>query len=94
MSLISLFHFQIQEPTSRSTAMRAFVFLAKFAEIFVITKYLTQEVNDNLNVCMDERSSCDQKVMTLLPSMKKCPMQFYQGFVHFRQVTIILLSLG
>ena len=30
--LISLFYVQIQEPTSRSTTMRAFVFLAKFAE--------------------------------------------------------------
>ena len=32
--LISLFHLQIQEPTSMSTSMRAFVFLAKFAEFY------------------------------------------------------------
>ena len=32
--LISLFHVQIQEPTSRSTTIRAFVFLAKFAEFY------------------------------------------------------------
>ena len=32
--LISLFHVQIQEPTSRSTTTRAFVFLAKFAEFY------------------------------------------------------------
>ena len=32
--LISLFHVQIQEPTSKSTTMRAFVFLAKFAEFY------------------------------------------------------------
>ena len=32
--LISLFHVQIQEPTSRSTTMRAFAFLAKFAEFY------------------------------------------------------------
>ena len=32
--LISLFQVQIQEPTSRSTTTRAFVFHAKFAEFF------------------------------------------------------------
>ena len=34
LDLISLFHVQIQEPTSKSTTMRAFVFLAKFAEFY------------------------------------------------------------
>ena len=32
--IITLFHVQIQEPTSRSTTMRAFAFLAKFAEFY------------------------------------------------------------
>ena len=32
--LISLFHVQIQEPASRSTTTRAFVFLPKFAEFY------------------------------------------------------------
>ena len=32
--LISLFHMQIQEPTSSSTTTTAFVFLAKFAEFY------------------------------------------------------------
>ena len=32
--LISLFQVQIQEPTSRSTTTRAFVFHAKFAEFY------------------------------------------------------------
>ena len=32
--------------------MRAFVFFGKF----IIAKYLKQEVNDDLSVCMDERS--------------------------------------
>ena len=41
--LISLSHVQIKEPTSRSATMRAFVFLAK---------YLKQEVDDDLSVCM------------------------------------------
>ena len=32
--LISLFHVDIQEPTSRSTTTTAFFFLAKFAEFY------------------------------------------------------------
>ena len=32
--LISLFYVQMQEPTSRSTTMRALVFLAKLAESY------------------------------------------------------------
>ena len=55
--LISLFHVQIQEPIIRPTTTRAFLFLAKFAE-FYITKYLKQEVDDDLSVCMDEFGSC------------------------------------
>ena len=42
----------MQAPASRSTTMRAFVSLAKF----IFAKYLKQEVDDNLSVCMDERS--------------------------------------
>ena len=46
-----------------------------FLQNFVNMKYLKQEVDDNLSVCMDEHSPCglsifwsrDQKVMTLLP---------------------------
>ena len=55
--LISLFHVQIQEPTSGSTIMRAFVFLAKFAE-FYYHKILKQEVDDDPSICVDELSSC------------------------------------
>ena len=58
---------------------------------FIITKYLKQEVNDDLSVCVDESSPCglsitgdikiyqcrDEKVMTLLPPMEKCPIDFY-----------------
>ena len=53
-----MFHEQIQEPASRSTTMRAFVFLAKF----IIAKYLKQEVNDNLSICLDECSPCGLSV--------------------------------
>ena len=53
-ALVNLFHIQIQEPASRSTTTRAFVFLAKFT----IAKYLKQEVDDNLRVCVDECSPC------------------------------------
>ena len=34
--------------------MRAFVFLAKF----IIAKYLKQEVDGNVSVCVDEHSLC------------------------------------
>ena len=62
-----------------------------FLRIF-IKKYLKKEVDDDLSVCMDERKplwplynwrykdlslSRDQKVMTLLPPMEKCPIDFY-----------------
>ena len=64
-----------------------------FLPNFIITKYLKQEVNDNLSICMDEPSPCgfsktghlsmshDQKVMMLLPPMGKCPIDFYHRIV-------------
>ena len=30
-----------------------------FLQNFIITKYLKQEVDDNLSICVDERSPCD-----------------------------------
>ena len=65
-----------------------------------ITKYLKQEVDDDLSVCVDERCPCslsltrdidlsmspDQKVMTLLPPMEKCPLDFHQGVVFTAQI--------
>ena len=45
-----MFHVQIQEPAGWSTTIRASVFLAKFA----IAKYLKQEVDHYLSVCVDE----------------------------------------
>ena len=62
-----------------STTTRAFVFLAKFLK-FYYHKYLKQEVDDNLSLCVVEHSPCglsnwrykdlqmssDEKVMTLL----------------------------
>ena len=54
--LISLFHVQIQQPTSRSTTTRAFAFLAKFAGFY--HEVLKQDVDDELSVCVDELSPC------------------------------------
>ena len=62
-----------------------------FLQNFIITKYLKQEVDDDLSVCVDERSqgplynwrykdlsmSRDQKIMTWLPPIEKCPNAFY-----------------
>ena len=55
-TLISLFQVQIQEPASMSTTMRAFFFFMQNLLNFFITKYLKQEVDDDLNVSMDEHS--------------------------------------
>ena len=89
--------YKYKSPASRSTTARAFVFLVKF----IIQKYLKQEVNDDLSICLDERSpmwpfynwiykdlsmSRYQKVMTLLPSMEMCPVDFYQGVVFTAQI--------
>ena len=62
-----------------------------FLQNFIITKYLKQEVDDDLSIFVDERSPCglfncrykdlsvsrDQKVTTLLPPIEKCPIVFY-----------------
>ena len=62
-----------------------------FLQNFIITKYLKEEVDDDLSVCINECSpcglaitrdkglsmSCDQKVMTLLLPIQKCPIVFY-----------------
>ena len=63
---------------------------------FIITKYLKQEVDDDLSGCVDERSPCDlsmtgdkkilqchkiMMVMMLLPLMEKCPMYFKELFL-------------
>ena len=52
-ALISLFHV-IQEPVSRSTTMKLFVFLAKS----IIAKYLKQEADEDLIIFVDEPSPC------------------------------------
>ena len=54
--LISLFHVQIQEPASRSTTTT--VSLLQNLLSFIITKYLKQEVDADLSVCVDEYSPC------------------------------------
>ena len=46
-----------------------------FLQKFFITKYLKQEVDDDLSVYLDE------KVMNLLPPMEKSPINFYHGVV-------------
>ena len=42
-ALIILFHVQIQEPASRSTTTRAFVFLAKFTEFYYHKTFQTSQ---------------------------------------------------
>ena len=66
---------------------------------FFITKYLKQ-VDDDLSIWVDKRSSCglynwrykdlsmshDQKVMTLLSQMEKCPINFYHWAAFTTQI--------
>ena len=59
LPLIALFHVQIQQPKSRSTTTRAFVFPAKF---YYHKIFETQEVDDDLSVCVDECSPCGLSV--------------------------------
>ena len=70
-----------------------------FLQNFIIAKHLKQEVNDDLSVCMDERSpcglsitedidlsmKCDQKMM-LLPTIEKCPINVYHKVAYTAQI--------
>ena len=72
----------------RSTTTKVSVFLQNFLN-FIITKYMKQEINDGLSVCQDEYSpvlSRDQKIMTLLPPVIKCPINFYHGVAFTAQI--------
>ena len=53
-ALIDLFHEQMLELANRSTTTRAFI--CHLSLNFTITKYLKQEVGDDLSVSVDERS--------------------------------------
>ena len=70
--LISLFHVQIQGSTGRSTTMREFVFLENLLN-FIITKYLKQEIDDDLSICVDELSPCGLSITG--------DLKIYQGHV-------------
>ena len=65
----------------------------------IIKKYLKQEADDDLSICVDQRNlyyhkwrckdllmSRDQKLMTLLTPLDKCLMEFYQGVVLTTQI--------
>ena len=96
-----------------------------FLQNFISTKYLKQDVDDDLSVCVDKCSPCGlsitrdlkiyqchvindndiivindndndnivitwsmimTKIMTLLPSMEKCPMDFYHDVAFTAQI--------
>ena len=50
--------------------------LLPFLQIFIITKYLKQEVDDDLNVCMDERSPCG---LSITGDIKICQCHVIKG---------------
>ena len=86
-----MFNVQTQVSTSRSTATRASVFLAKSAESFY-HKIFEHEVDGELSIWVDKCSSCalynciykdlsmshDQKAMALPFSIEKYLISFYQ----------------
>ena len=58
-ALIGLFHMlhvEIPGPASRSTTARAFA--CDLSLSFIVAKYLKQEVDDGLSLCVDECSPC------------------------------------
>ena len=72
-----------------------------FLHIFIITKYLKQEVDDDLSICMNVRSPCglsitgdikiyqshNQKVMTLLPPMVSYQLLSWSSFYCLNLIT-------
>ena len=92
------FDVQIQVSTSRSTATRASVFLAKSAELFY-HKIFEHEVDGELSIWVDKCSSCglynwrykdlsmshDQKTMALLFPMEKCLISIYHRVAFIAQ---------
>ena len=53
--------YKYKSPASRSPTTRAFVSLAKF----IIAKYLKPEVDDDLSICVVERSPCGLSVTVI-----------------------------
>ena len=64
--LVSLFHIQIQEPASKSSTMRTFVFLVKFAE-FYYHKIFDARSQWELEHLCDERSPCGISITGEVP---------------------------
>ena len=95
-ALIGLKHVQIQKPASRSTILRAFVFLAKFAEFYYYKKFEARSPFNSMNEC----SSCGLPIIEgkkiyqchlikdngFTKPMEKHPMNLYQGVVFTAQI--------
>ena len=60
-ALISLFHVQIKSLRAGQISQEHLSSLQNLLN-FIITKYLKQEVDDDLSVCMDKRSPCGLSV--------------------------------
>ena len=69
--LISLFHLQTQEPTNKSIPWNHLSFLQNLLN-FIITKYLKQEVNDDLSGCMDK---CSPRGLSITGDLSISPDQ-------------------
>ena len=73
LDLISLFHIQIQEPPELPPEHLPFLQNFQIIAKYLLKKYFKQEVDDDLSVCIYERSSCG---LSLTGDIKiyQCPM--------------------
>ena len=73
LDLISLFHIQIREPPELPPEHLPFLQNFQIIAKYLLKKYFKQEVDDDLSVCIYERSSCG---LSLTGDIKiyQCPM--------------------
>ena len=59
--VISLFQYKYKKMRAGQLPQEHLYFLQSLLD-FIITKYVKEEVDDNLTICMNEHSSCDLSV--------------------------------
>ena len=59
--VISLFQYKYKKMRAGQLPQEHLYFLQSLLH-FIITKYIKEEVDDNLTICMNEHSSCDLSV--------------------------------
>ena len=80
--------YKYKSPVTRSPTKRAFVSLAKF----IIAKYLKQEVDDDLSVCVDEHSPCGLSITGDIKIYQCHVIKRYDATTRIGEVPYGLLS--